>query len=162
ECIGALERKANVLDDPAQRVEVLLQAASVWEDKIGDRDRAGEVYERILQLDSQNMTASLQLEQVYEAQQAWEKLVELLLARVEFTPDSSQRISFLQKVSETYEKKLGDQEGAFVVLQAAFRENYADASVSGELERLATAIDKWNDLLGEYTQIVQTITDPKT
>ena len=51
-----------------RKVEMLLQAASVWEDKIGDRDRAGDVYERILQLDAQNMTASLQLEQVYRAQ----------------------------------------------------------------------------------------------
>lgn len=162
ECIGVLEQKANALDDPTAKVEVLLQAASVWEDKIGDRDRAGDVYERILQLDAQNLTASLQLEQVYRAQGAWEKLIELLLARVEFTSESQDRIQILQAVAEIYEKEVGDQEGAFVVLQAAFRENYADQAVSGELERLATATNKWNDLLGEYTQIVQQIPEPKT
>src|SRR5262249_38257975 len=37
-----------------------------------------------------------------------------------------------------------------------------DAQVAGELERLATATDKWNDLLGEYTQVVQSITEPRT
>ena len=78
-------KRAVLDDDDAAQVEVLLQAASTWEDKIGDRDRAGEVYERILQLDAQNLTASLQLEQIYRAQGKWEKLVELLLARVEFT-----------------------------------------------------------------------------
>ncbi len=161
ECIQTLERKARVLDTPAQQVEVLLQAASVWEDKIGDRDRAGDVYERILQLDGQNLTASIQLEQVYKAQGNWEKLIELLLARVEFTAESSQRVQILQNVAEIYEKEVGDQEGAFVVLQAAFRENYADKAVSGELERLATATNKWSELLSEYTQMVQTISDPK-
>ncbi len=161
ECIDTLERKAKVLDGPTEKVEVLLQAASVWEDKIGDRDKAGDVYERILQLDNVNMTASLQLEQVYKAQSNWEKLIELLLARVEFTTEASQRVQILTVVAETYEKEVGDQEGAFVVLQAAFRENYADPVVSGELERLASSTNKWNDLLGEYTQIVQTIAEPK-
>ncbi|HEX8952817.1 MAG TPA: hypothetical protein VF945_13270, partial [Polyangia bacterium] len=162
ECIGVLEQKANALEDPTAKVETLLQAASVWEDKIGDRDRAGDVYERILQLDAQNMTASLQLEQVYRAQGSWEKLIELLLARVEFTTESADRVQILQKVAEIYEQEVNDKEGAFVVLQAAFRENYADQAVSGELERLATATNKWNDLLGEYTQIVQQIPDPAT
>ena len=162
ECIGVLEQKSRALDDPTAQVEVLLQAASVWEDKIGDRDRAGDVYERILQLDGQNMTASLQLEQVYRAQGSWEKLIELLLARVEFTSESADRVQILQKVAEIYEQEVDDKEGAFVVLQAAFRENYADQAVAGELERLATSTNKWNDLLGEYTQIVQQIPDPKT
>src|SRR6185369_9310789 len=53
------------------------------------------------------------------------------------------------------------QEGAFVVLQAAFRENYSDAAVSHELERLATSTNKWTELLSEYTQVVQEIQDPK-
>ncbi|HEY2747043.1 MAG TPA: hypothetical protein VGL86_20615 [Polyangia bacterium] len=162
ECIGVLEQKSNALEDPTAKVETLLQAASVWEDKIGDRDRAGDVYERILQLDAQNMTASLQLEQVYRAQGSWEKLIELLLARVEFTGESAQRVNILQKVAEIYEQEVDDKEGAFVVLQAAFRENYADQAVSGELERLATATSKWNDLLTEYTQIVQQIPEPAT
>jgi tetratricopeptide (TPR) repeat protein len=162
ECIQTLERKAKVLEDDRQKVDVLLQAAAVWEDKIGDRDNAGLVYERILQIDSVNMTASVQLEQVYRAQQAWDKLIELLLARVEFTTETAQRVATFQAVAEIYEKEVGDQEGAFVVLQAAFRENYADIAVSSELERLATASNKWTELLQEYTQVVQTIPDPKT
>ena len=67
--------------------------------------------------------------------------------------EASERVQILQKVAEIYENEVGDQEGAFVVLQAAFRENYADQAVSGELERLATATNKWNELLGEYTQV---------
>ena len=161
ECIEVLEQKATVLDDEHQKVEVLLQAASVWEDKIGDRDRAGEVYERILQLDAQNLTASLQLEKVYRSQANWEKLIELLLARTEFTPDPPGRVVIYQAVAETYEREMGDLEGAFVVLQAAFRENYSDETVSAELERLATTTNKWTELLSEYTQVVQEIQEPK-
>ena len=157
ECIDVLEQKrARVLDDRRRKVEMLLQAASVWEDKIDDRDRAGDVYERILQLDAQNMTASLQLEQVYRAQgNVGEAHRAAARARRVHARGARSASQILQTVAEIYENEIGDQEGAFVVLQAAFRENYADQTVSGELERLATATNKWNELLGEYTQVVQ-------
>ena len=48
-----------------------------------------------------------------------------------------------------------------MTLQAAFREDYSNDHVAKELERLATAADKWNELIGEYTQVVQGIADPK-
>src|SRR5262249_60630435 len=47
-------------------------------------------------------------------------------------------------------------------LRAAFQEDYSNDHVAKELERLATAADKWNELIGEYTQLVQGIQDPKT
>ncbi len=161
ECIEVLERKAAVLDDQKQKIDVLLQAASVWEDKIGDRQRAADVYERILQVEAGNLTASVQLEQIYRAVGNWEKLVELLLQRVEFLPDAQARIELFQNVAVTYEKELGDREGAFVVLQAAFKEDYSNDATARELERLATQANKWTELLSDYTQVVQTIQDPK-
>ena len=107
------------------------------------------------------MTASIELEQLYRQRKSWEKLVELLLARTEFTPDAATRIQLLMQVAEIYEQQLGDHESAFVTLQAAFREDYSNDHVAKELERLATATDKWNELIGEYTQVVQGIADPK-
>ena len=62
-------------------------------------------------------------------------------------------------VARIFEQNLGQPEQAFVVLQAAFREDYSNDIVAKELERLATATSKWSDLLTEYTQIVQTIPD---
>ena len=67
ECIDILERRAQALANPTDQVDVLMQAASVWDDKIGDRDSAADVYERVLQLDRATMTASLELEQLYRS-----------------------------------------------------------------------------------------------
>ena len=49
---------------------------------------------------------------------------------------------------------MGDEESAFVVLQAAFKEDYANESTAKELERLATLAHKWEDLLAEYSHRV--------
>ena len=61
-----------------------MQAASIWEDKIGDGGAAAEVYERVLQIDPGNLIASIELEQLYRQRKSWVKLIELLLARTEF------------------------------------------------------------------------------
>ena len=161
EAVDILERRARALASPNDRVDVLMQAASLWADKIGDGGSAAEVYERVLQIDPGHQLASVELEQLYRQRKSWVKLVDLLLARTEFSPDAATRIQLLVQVSETYEQQLDDRDSAFVTLQAAFREDYSNDHVAKELERLATAADKWNELIGEYTQVVQGISDPK-
>ena len=120
------------------------------------------MYERVLQIDAGNMTASQEVEQLYRQRKSWVKLVDLLLARTEFVADAPARIVLLVQMAEIYEQQLGDRENAFVTLQAAFREDYSNDHVAKELERLATTTDKWNELIGDYTQVVQGIADPKT
>ena len=43
-----LERRARALASPEDQVDVLMQVANIWVDKIGDGGAAAEVYERIL------------------------------------------------------------------------------------------------------------------
>jgi golgin subfamily B member 1 len=161
EAVDILERRAEALANPTERVDVLMQAASLWADKIGDGGSAAQVYERVLQIDPANATASIELEQLYRQRKSWVKLVDLLLARTEFATDAAGRIALLVQVAEIYEQQLNDRDSAFVTLQAAFREDYSNDHVAKELERLATAADKWNELIGDYTTVVQGIADPK-
>src|SRR5260370_19070803 len=114
ESVDILERRAQALQSPTEQVDVLMQAASLWADKIGDGGSAAQVYERVLQLDPANMTASQELEQLYRQRKSWVKLIDLLLARTEFVGDAPGRISLLTQVAEIYEQQLGDRDSAFV------------------------------------------------
>lgn len=157
ECIEVLERRATVLEDDTQRIDTLLQAGAIWEEKVEDHDQAAAVYERVRQVDPANTIASGRLEAIYRGQYKWEQLNEVLLERVEHTTEQEDRIRTLQQVARIYEQELGDQESAFWVLQAAFRENYAHEETARELERLATAASKWEELLADYSQMVQSL-----
>jgi tetratricopeptide (TPR) repeat protein len=161
EAVDILERRARALATPAEQIDVLMQAASLWADKIGDGGSAAEVYERVLQLDPGNQTASIELEGLYKQRKSWVKLVDLLLSRTQYTADAPGRIQLLVQTAGIYEQQLNDLDSAFVTLRAAFQEDYSNDHVAKELERLATAADKWNELIGEYTQLVQGIADPK-
>jgi tetratricopeptide (TPR) repeat protein len=155
EAIEVMEKRALVLDDEKQRVETLLQAASTWEEKVENLTNAAQIYERIRGTDPSNLVASERLEAIYRAQYKWEQLNEVLLERVEQRPDVQEQITILNVVAKTYESEIGDQESAFYVLQAAFKRDYAHEGTARELERLATATNRWQELLDEYTNRVK-------
>jgi len=161
DAVDILERRAQALANPAEQVDVLMQAAALWADKIGDGGSAAQVYERILAIDPSNAAASVELEQLYRQRKSWHKMVELLIARTEFVSEPKARIGLLVQVAEIYEQQLDDRESGFVTLQAAFREDYSNDHVAKELERLATTTGRWNELISDYTQVVQGISDPK-
>ncbi len=161
ECVDVLERRVAALSSPDEKVDVLMQAASIWSDKIGDGGAATEVYERVLEIDPSNFVASTSLEELYRQRNLWTRLVELLLARIEYVDGPPERIKLFLDIAAIYEEQMSDRDSAFVTLQAAFREDYSNDRVAKELERLATATSKWNELLTEYTQVAQGMTDAK-
>ena len=159
ECIQVLERKVAVLTADEEKIEVLMQAANIWQDKVGDAESAARVYEQVFELDAGNRDAFIQLEAIYREGWHWEKLIELLLARVDHA-DEEETVELLQQVAKIYEEQLDMADQAFVVLQAAFKQDYTNDQTAKEFERLASRTNKWNELLTEYNTVVQTIVDP--
>ena len=100
------------------------------------------------------------LEQSFRDEDDWEAVIALLLGKGEVTVEAKQREEQLKEVSRIFEKELGDLAKAFPTLLAAFRENPSSEKTQQELERLAGATSLWNDLLQEYNNQVQTLTDP--
>jgi tetratricopeptide (TPR) repeat protein len=154
ESIDVLEKRALVLEDEEQRKETLLQAAATWEEKVEDLTKAAQVYERVRAQDPANATASDRLEAIYKQQYKWTELVEILLERSELRGTNEEQIGILNQVAKIYESEIGDQESAFYVLQAAFKKDYSHDETATELERLATATNRWQELLDEYTNRV--------
>lgn len=160
--VNVVEKRVKLLEKDSQKIAELLKIGHIWEEKVSDLAAAADAYERVQAIDKTNLEASVQLEGIFRIRKNWGQLADLLLARVEF-PDNTpnQRIEILQQVARIYEDNMNDRDSAFVILQAAFREDYSVDSTARELERLASIINKWGDLLGEYTQSVTQIADSK-
>ena len=155
EAIEVLEKRALVQEETVDRIDTLLQAGATWEEKVENLDAAAEVYERVRAIDSANVVASDRLEAIYRAQYKWTQLTEILLERAGHRDDVREQISLLSQVAKIYEQELGDQDNAYVVLEEAFKRDFSNEEVSIELERLATATNRWQELLGEYTHQVR-------
>ncbi|MCK5797735.1 MAG: tetratricopeptide repeat protein [Deltaproteobacteria bacterium] len=161
ECVAVLEKKVAVLQDDQEKIDVLLQAANIWQEKVENSNEAGSVYERILSFDPAHRVAFTELNKIYREGWHWEKLVDLLLARHELTEEVSEKVELLQEVAKIYEAHLSQPEGAFMVLQVAFELDYSNDVTVKELERLASVTGQWNELLTKCNTVVQTIPDPK-
>jgi tetratricopeptide (TPR) repeat protein len=159
ECIGVLERKARALTELEEQIDVLMQAANIWEDKAVSPMQAAEVYERILQAQPDNMTASANVEQIYRDNAEWEKLADLLMARIEHLDAEQEQVETLQAVARIYEEQMDDPDNAFEVLKVAFSLDYTNEVTAEEFERLASSTNKWNELLAQYSEVVQSIDD---
>ncbi|MCC6750827.1 MAG: SIR2 family protein [Deltaproteobacteria bacterium] len=109
----------------------------------------------------QAQTALDDLERQYRGAKDWDDLVTLLLGRVEVEGEPERRIAHLREVARVFESEVGDLSKAFAALQAAFREDHSSIEVRKDLERLAGATGTWNELLQEYTTLVQQVRDPK-
>jgi tetratricopeptide (TPR) repeat protein len=155
DAIDVLEKRALVQEEAGERIETLLQAGATWEEKVENLDAAAEVYERVRAMDNNNHVASERLEAIYRAQYKWAQLTEILLERAGHRDDVREQISLLGQVARIYEQELGDQDNAYVVLEEAFKRDFSNEEVAGELERLATATNRWQELLGEYTNQVR-------
>ncbi len=160
EAITVLERKSAALQDPEGKVDVLMQIASIWEEKLEDNLQASGAYMEILETDPGHLSASEALETIYRDVEDWGSLAELLITRAEVIDDRDMKVAALQAAAKVFEEDLEDQDSAFAVLQHAFNEDYVNETTARELERLATQANKWADLLNEYNGLVQTLEDP--
>src|SRR5690606_11857780 len=89
----------------------------------------------------------------------WERLVEVLMARVEIEGSAPGRAALLRQVAEVFESRIGDLPRAFTALTAALREDPADVGALDRVEKLAADTGAWAELVGELAEVAQEIDD---
>ena len=89
----------------------------------------------------------------------WERLVEVLMARVEIEGSAPGRAALLRQVAHVFESRIGDLPRAFTATTAALREDPADPGTVDDAERLAEATGSWAELVGDLAQAAGEIDD---
>jgi tetratricopeptide (TPR) repeat protein len=81
------------------------------------------------------------------AEHRWGDLVRLFVERAASVADAGERTRCLVRAAQIFDTNLADTDRAFVTLLAALREDPADDGLRGELARLATVHNRWDELL---------------
>ena len=110
--VTVLARHAEVEQEPAPRVDILLQLADTYETQIGDAAQAVYAYQRALDTDERCIDAINALERLYRRTQAWDRLVDVLAKKSQVVDDTEQAIKLKLQVGELWEDRLGDNERA--------------------------------------------------
>ncbi|HWN70372.1 MAG TPA: tetratricopeptide repeat protein, partial [Haliangium sp.] len=170
-----LERRLGFAFTVEEAVAVRYRLGELSEHKLYDPDAAVENYsaalggdpghgrsiealERFLDDPGLRNQAAVVLEPIYVAQQDWVKLVRIYEIKLEGAEDRDERLALTRYIARLHEDQLEDLEGAMRWCGRVFRETPGDVDVREQLARLATILDRWEDL----SRIFQSYLDDET
>lgn len=147
EYIGILGRLVP-LSDPGAQIGLYEEIGTSWIEKVGLPSNATEAYANILKIKSDNEDAFVKLEGLYTETDNTAALIQLYLDKYEVELDKRRRSDFLIKTARLYEESMGDEDSAFLLFQKAYLEDYEEADVIEEIERITAKTGKWEELIG--------------
>lgn len=121
--VDVLGNAAERTDDDQLKVELSFRAAAVYEDRIGNPERAFRTYERVLSVEPKNRRAAEKLIPIYETQEKWPRLLalhEVLLDTIE-EDDVEARLGALESLRSLAATKTRDEHAAFRFASDAYR-----------------------------------------
>ena len=106
--LSAFAKKTDLVVDPEEKKRILYQVGAVYERELTDVPRAIETYQRVLEIDPDDVQALSRLDVLYEQAENWSDLLGILQRESEMTSDVEEAISFHYRIGELYERRLED------------------------------------------------------
>jgi tetratricopeptide (TPR) repeat protein len=135
ELAALYERMVAATEDRTRRAELLTEVALVAEEITGDRPKAIEYHERILEIDPTHEQTTASLDSLYAAEQRWDRLAELLERRLQGATGEG-RLDLQQRLGTLLFNRLGDAAGALSYLEQVLRARPAAAEPRQLVEKI--------------------------
>lgn len=159
--VEVLGSAAERTEDDAVKVQLSFRAAEIYEEQIGEPQRAFRNYERVLSVEPSNERAAKALLPLYEKDEKWSRVVGLLGVLYEATPAEAEpeRLELLEKLRTLCLQRLSDGKSAFGWAAKAYGVAPSDAAVRKGLEETADAAGAHADLADLYLARIDATSD---
>ncbi len=94
--IRSILKKTELLQSPAQKVELFRQAGALYLERSSNQAEAIKCYEQLLEHDAQDVDAIERLKQMYEKRRDWEKLIRTMQREVDLLPEDDQLMRYAE------------------------------------------------------------------
>ena len=101
--------------DPQQRTDIQFKIGRLYEDAVGDDGRAVGTYLAILEQDGDDLRALKALDRIYERNQRWSELAEIVSRELMLVDQSEATLDWVTlkfKLGQIREQFIGDVSGA--------------------------------------------------
>jgi golgin subfamily B member 1 len=154
EFIRVLESQEQKETEPGAKISLLMKIAQLWADKKQKTDRAAKSYEKVLELDASHLAAAEALIPIYQQASNAKGLAGAIEVKLSHENDPTEQLSLLREVAALYEEKLKETPKAFERYLAAFEIAPGDDLCRQDVERLAKATGRWDDLIAAYRRAI--------
>jgi len=134
------ERLDNIMDSELEYAYAS-KLAHLYEEAIGDLDRAAEKYRRALDCANDEREALAALDRIYGRASKFQELSEILAREAEATLEDAEQADFLFRLGDVRERGLTDLSGAVRAYADALERVPQHSATRGALERLLSAAD---------------------
>ena len=182
-----LRDRLDSVTEPADRASLRYELGDVLETRLNDLDGAIAAWHTVLMEDQPGHEDSMDalerlmieliddedpmsgprrrriaeiLEPIYAESERWSDWILVLEVRLEFQTDRWQRMETLTAIAKAHEGELGDEAAAFDAYRRAFEQDFGNADLQTELDRLAGSLGAWDALAGAYTHGIEDCDDP--
>jgi len=155
--ISILERKAESTYDPDDIVEIRTRIATIWEEQLGDRQRAIEAYEELLSVETDHLGALEALERLYHETEQWEELLEVYEEQLSLTHEPEEQVEIHGRRASVWEEQLGDPERAVEAYDQILMIDPEHEGAMQNLERLYRELEQWFELVEILQNHIETV-----
>jgi len=100
--------KADIVVDPEEKKRLYTEVGAVFEQELKDNEKAIDSYQRILEIDPDDLTALGRLDQLYFTTENWRELLSVLEREADLAGDPSEVISYRYRIAELWHHRLED------------------------------------------------------
>jgi tetratricopeptide (TPR) repeat protein len=157
-----LGASADRAQSDATRVALSFRAARIFEERLGQPERAFRSYERVLSVEAKNLRAASALVPIYLKEEKWSRLSHLFEVLLDAVPsgDYVETLSYLQRLRELAATRLNDRPGAFRWALRAYQIRPEDGELEATLERSAADAGAWRELVETFDLRAAAVTEP--
>jgi tetratricopeptide (TPR) repeat protein len=148
--LEVLRIKSRLVDDAEERKAILHRMAEIEESVLHRTTEAIALFQEVLEIDEQNLSALAGLERLYEQQQNWPSLVNILKQRSDVVASGPERRNLLYRTAVLFEEKLNNVDEAIASYNQVNLESGPDSDSLHALQRLFARTERWTDLLDVY------------
>src|SRR5262249_47852594 len=129
--------------------------AQLWADKKQKLDRAAKSYEKVLELEGNNLQAAEALIPIYTAANNAKALANAIEVKLGHEQDPASKLELYREVAGLYEGKVKDPQKAFDRYLAAFELAPGDARTSEDVERAGRTTARWDEVVAATRRAIE-------
>ena len=141
------------------RSHLWTRIAQIYETNLADNGQAAAAYHKVLGVDGGNLPAANALEHLYLRTDQHQKLVDVVLAKVDMVSDVAEKKELYFKAARLYVEVLENPDKAIEVYKGVLEQDAVDPVAIAALEQLFINLKRWGDLKDIYARQVEPRSD---
>ncbi len=167
ELLSVYSKKADLVLDTEEKKLIFYQVGAVYERELSDVRRAIDTYQKVLELDPDDLTALSRLDVLYQSAGNWRELLSILQHEAELTADPAEAVSYQYRIAELYERHLDDIDRSVELYREILNIQSEHAPTLAALEGIkdgkraplaaASVLEPVYDALGDYQKLISVL-----